>query len=199
MPSHNALPLGSKWIDGQGYVRIKTAHGLRRWPTEHRVVWEAANGPIPTGATLHHINENKTDNRLENLRLCASEAEHQRLYHSDRLLERNKRGMSPESIAKMAATKRGRRLTAEHRAKIAAGNIGRIVTAETRAKIGAKHAGKTLSEETRRKISASRTGIGHTAEARAKIGAAARGRPKSPETIERMKAAQRKRFGHPLP
>ena len=36
---------------------------------KHRLVWIEANGPIPKGMHIHHINNNKHDNRLENLRL----------------------------------------------------------------------------------------------------------------------------------
>jgi len=35
----------------------------------HRLVWEAFNGPIPEGMQLNHLNEDITDNRLENLSL----------------------------------------------------------------------------------------------------------------------------------
>lgn len=35
----------------------------------HRLVWEAFNGEIPEGMQVNHINEVKTDNRLENLNL----------------------------------------------------------------------------------------------------------------------------------
>lgn len=35
----------------------------------HRLVWEAFNGPIPEGMQVNHINEDKTDNRLQNLNL----------------------------------------------------------------------------------------------------------------------------------
>ena len=36
---------------------------------EHRRVWILANGEIPQGMHIHHINANKLDNRLENLAL----------------------------------------------------------------------------------------------------------------------------------
>jgi hypothetical protein len=41
----------------------------------HRAVWKKANGPIPIGYEIHHINGNRLDNRLENL-ACLSKEEH---------------------------------------------------------------------------------------------------------------------------
>lgn len=35
----------------------------------HRVLWESAYGPIPDGMQVDHINGDKMDNRLENLRI----------------------------------------------------------------------------------------------------------------------------------
>lgn len=39
---------------------------------EHRFIWEAFNGEIPEGMEIDHINTNRSDNRLENLRLVSS-------------------------------------------------------------------------------------------------------------------------------
>ena len=39
--------------------------------SEHRVVWEKHNGPIPEGMTIDHINENIHDNRIENLQVMS--------------------------------------------------------------------------------------------------------------------------------
>jgi hypothetical protein len=50
----------------------------------NRLVWEQANGPIPEGCEIHHLNGIKDDDRLENL-ACLSKAGHTRIYL--RLLE----------------------------------------------------------------------------------------------------------------
>src|SRR5271166_2148882 len=64
MPS--GAPGGYGTITPKGYRRI-TVDGRQRM--EHVLVWERANGAIPEGFQTHHKNENKLDNRLENLEL----------------------------------------------------------------------------------------------------------------------------------
>jgi hypothetical protein len=70
----NKMPVGS--------VRIRTRHkraGEVRafvkvaepnvWRERAKVVWEAANGPIPPGMVIHHISRDKLDDSLENLEM----------------------------------------------------------------------------------------------------------------------------------
>ena len=39
----------------------------------HRLVWEEANGPIPKGMTIDHINGDRFDNDLSNLRVVSQQ------------------------------------------------------------------------------------------------------------------------------
>lgn len=60
-------PVGSTREDGRGYTFVKTHDG---WKPQHRVVMEQAIGRALTGdETVHHINGQRDDNRLENLQL----------------------------------------------------------------------------------------------------------------------------------
>ena len=45
----------------------------------HVKAWEAANGQIPRGRDVHHINGDRCDNRIENLRIV-TRLEHSRIH-----------------------------------------------------------------------------------------------------------------------
>ena len=88
---------GGKYIDDKGYVRVlKTDHpkNIRGYAYEHRLVMEEYIGRyLEPWETVHHINEIKIDNRLDNLYLC-THAEHSAIH------------------------KEGHRASASHKAKI---------------------------------------------------------------------------------
>jgi hypothetical protein len=67
----NAAPIGKA-------VRAKTSAGYisvrlnRKTYQLHRVIWKLFYGEEPYGKVIDHINQNKTDNRISNLRLTTS-------------------------------------------------------------------------------------------------------------------------------
>lgn len=70
-------PPGFTFVNNDGYRVVKNDDGgLDR---EHRRIWEAAHGPIPSGYQIHHINHDRADNRLSNL-ACVDTVTHKRLH-----------------------------------------------------------------------------------------------------------------------
>lgn len=56
--------------DSYGYLVVNlSVDGWIKTKKVHRLVWEAFNGPIPDGLTVNHIDEDKTNNNLDNLNL----------------------------------------------------------------------------------------------------------------------------------
>lgn len=58
-----------------GYYELTTGNRTLM----HRYVWESKYGVIPCGWDIHHINEDKSDNRIDNLE-CLPKSEHTRKY-----------------------------------------------------------------------------------------------------------------------
>jgi hypothetical protein len=62
-------PTGYKYI---GLYRLDEDDKIRRyWKRVHRVVWEAFGGELKRNMVVDHIDENKGNNRLENLQMLS--------------------------------------------------------------------------------------------------------------------------------
>ena len=83
----NYKPVGTERINTDGYVDVKIADP-RTWKGKHKIIWEAANGPVPPGHVLIFADGNKLNVTLENLLLITRRE----------LVVMNKRGL----IAKQA-------------------------------------------------------------------------------------------------
>ena len=118
---------GGRNVDKDGYVVVWVAehpHAKRRpgkrfpggYVLEHRLVMESALGRyLLSSEVVHHRNNVNNDNRIENLELFASNADH---------LRHELTGRCPQ-------------WSPEGKARILAGSVGRTVTEATRAKIRA--------------------------------------------------------------
>jgi hypothetical protein len=70
--------MATGYVTKFGYRRIWRP-GTRRLVMEHVLVWERHHGPVPPGLELHHVNGDKLDNRVENLR-PVTRLEHKRIH-----------------------------------------------------------------------------------------------------------------------
>ena len=68
---HNKLPVGTVLTKTDGYLWRKIGEGSRDWRQEHRLVWEAANGPVPKGHVLIFKDNDKMNCALDNLALIS--------------------------------------------------------------------------------------------------------------------------------
>ncbi|MDR5813364.1 HNH endonuclease signature motif containing protein [Caballeronia sp. LZ033] len=64
---HNYVPIGSERINADGYLerKVNDEHPVpaRRWVGVHRLVWEATNGPVPSGHVVCFLPGRRTADR----------------------------------------------------------------------------------------------------------------------------------------
>jgi hypothetical protein len=80
---------GRTRYSGYTYVRNPDATDKRKYRAEHVLVWEAERGAVPRGWHVHHINGDRSDNRLENLQAMSASHHHSKRcdVHEDRIRE----------------------------------------------------------------------------------------------------------------
>jgi len=77
-------PEGSTHTSADGYVIEKRIRSdVVKWLPQHRLVMEEAIGrPLTRREVVHHIDGDRSNNSLENLHLCSSRSEHNRVHNS---------------------------------------------------------------------------------------------------------------------
>lgn len=71
--------LGYYWVRTNRYTGTQVAYSV------HRIVWEIHNGPVPAGYLVDHIDGNRMNNTVENLRLVtkAENARNMRMFNTN--------------------------------------------------------------------------------------------------------------------
>lgn len=71
--AHGWSPVTDPAPTNTGYSTIRPRDGDRRLSLAvHRAVWQAFVGPIPSGMTIDHVDRNRSNNNLKNLRLATA-------------------------------------------------------------------------------------------------------------------------------
>lgn len=109
-----------------GY-RIVKNHQMNRTSSIHRSVYELFVGDIPSGMQIDHIDDNRSNNDVHNLRVVTPLENTRKVFaegHNKNVAGKNNpmygRKHTKESRAKMSATRTGMKLSESHRR-----NIGR--------------------------------------------------------------------------
>lgn len=67
---------GSGYVMGNGYTTDEDGNRIKITVPLHRYVYTLVHGQIPKNLTIDHINGDKLDNRIENLRLATMSLQH---------------------------------------------------------------------------------------------------------------------------
>ncbi len=92
---------GGKYIDDKGYVRVLMPdhpRNIKGYVYEHRLLMEKYLGRhLEPWETVHHINEIKVDNRIENFFLCTHK-EHSAIHMEGRKITAEQKNQLRKSI-----------------------------------------------------------------------------------------------------
>ena len=104
---------GGKYVDDKGYVRVlrpEHPNDICGYVYEHRVVMEDfLDRYLTSWETVHHINEEKLDNRITNLYLCTAQ-EHTAIHSEGRRLTWKHKDKLRVTASRTAEKRRGRKV-----------------------------------------------------------------------------------------
>ena len=84
---HNTTPIGYERLSRDGYIEVKVKMRpskpkcIDNFVPKHKLVWEAANGPVPEGCVITFKDGNKQNVALENL-ACITKKQNAVLNHA---------------------------------------------------------------------------------------------------------------------
>lgn len=117
--------VGYGHVTPDGYRTVKN-HQITCSPSVHRWVYELFVGDIPSVMQIDHIDDNRSNNDVHNLRVVTPQENSQKVFaegHKNNIGKNNPmygRKHTKESRAKMSATRTGMKLSESHKR-----NIGR--------------------------------------------------------------------------
>ena len=86
MPAAKGTSSNFVTVDGIKFYKTKQGYySSAKRKRLHVYVWEQANGPVPGGCDIHHIDKNRENNQLSNLE-CKQRSEH----HKEHMAARDK-------------------------------------------------------------------------------------------------------------
>jgi hypothetical protein len=72
------------WLNRKGYACITTNdQGYGKAFLLHKLIWEQANGPVPLGYEIHHLDHDRANWRLDNL-MAVDRRTHQEMHRKAR-------------------------------------------------------------------------------------------------------------------
>lgn len=94
-----------------GYLIITVSKPIRKVIKVHRLVYETFNGTIPPGMVIDHIDTNKDNNKLTNLKCCTQrENNNNPITKEKRSKAKRLCGMSEENKKKLSKLYKGKHL-----------------------------------------------------------------------------------------